>query len=57
MTRRQNILRNGLQNCSPEERSLRAFKGVETRRKRYGIDIHSKYGNLERKMVPKLARL
>jgi hypothetical protein len=28
MTRRENILRNGLQNCSPEERSLSAFKGV-----------------------------
>lgn len=55
MTRRQNILRNGLQNCSPEERSLRAFKGVETRRKRYGIDIHSKYGKLGKKNGAKIS--
>ncbi|MGI8831694.1 MAG: hypothetical protein ACR2IS_03560, partial [Nitrososphaeraceae archaeon] len=55
MTRRHNILRNGLQNRSPEERSLRAFKGVETRRKRYGIDIHSKYGKLGKKNGAKIS--
>lgn len=53
--RHRNILQNGLQNRSPEERSLNALKGVETRRKRYGIDIHSKFGKLGRKNAAKIS--
>lgn len=55
MTGRRNILLNGLQYRSPEERSLRSLKGVETRRKRYGIDIHSKYGKLGKKNGAKIS--
>ncbi|HEX9317742.1 MAG TPA: C1 family peptidase, partial [Nitrososphaeraceae archaeon] len=55
LTRHQNILRNGLQNRSTEERSLGATKRVETRRKKYGIDVHSKYGKLGRKNAAKIS--
>jgi len=44
VARSANILRNGMQYRSPEERSLKASNGVQTRRERYGADIYSKLG-------------
>jgi C1A family cysteine protease len=46
LARRMNILKNGMQNQSPEFRSLKAMEGVKTRKERYGTDIYSKLGKL-----------
>jgi hypothetical protein len=55
VARRANILRNGMQNRSPEERSLKASKSVQTRKKRYGADIYSKLGKMGMKNAARIS--
>jgi hypothetical protein len=55
MARRSNILQNGMQNFSHEERSLKATKGVATRKQRYGNDIYSKLGKMGKKNGSKIS--